>query len=523
MYRIYEQREIIKESHRRSEDYGIERERVLPKKVIAEEELRETIRKNKALINIAQPFIDMLYQVLEGSGFILLLTDREGCILSITGDKGVLEEAKALDMIVGAYMNEASIGTNAMGIAIKEDSPIQISAKEHFITVYHKWTCSAAPIHDTLGNIIGTLNLTGESYRVHPHTLGLVVAAVNYIDTRIKMEQENRNYQEGKGVIGARYTLEDFIGESPEIIKLKSYVKRIAPSPSTVLIQGESGTGKEILAQSIHNLSNRKNKSFVAINCGAIPENLIESELFGYEEGAFSGGRRGGKVGKFQLASGGTLFLDEIGEMPLNMQVNLLRVLQEGLVNPVGSNKYIPIDVRIIAATNKDLKKQVERGCFREDLYYRLSVLPVYIPPLRERKEDIKLLVDRFIRRKAIKLGIKAKSLDPNVYIELSKNSWKGNVRELENFIEKTLNLEGQLEEAYPYPKALVYDETDEFNEDSPEDKIPKLWEMERELIRRALKKHKGNISKVAKDLSIGRNTLYSKIKKYQIELGKEE
>ncbi|MGM9974742.1 MAG: sigma-54-dependent Fis family transcriptional regulator [Clostridiaceae bacterium] len=523
MYRIYEQREIIKESHKRSEDLGIERERVLPKKVIAEEELREILRKNKTLINIAQPFIDMLYQVLEGSGFILLLTDREGCILSITGDKEVLEEAKALDMIVGAYMNEASIGTNAMGIAIKEDSPIQISAKEHFITVYHRWTCSAAPIHDTQGNIIGTLNLTGESYRVHPHTLGLVVAAVNYIDTRMKMEQENRAYKAGKGVLGARYTLEDFIGESSEIVKLKAYVERIASSSSTVLIQGESGTGKEILSQAIHNLSPRKNKSFVAINCGAIPENLIESELFGYEEGAFSGGRRGGKIGKFQLANGGTLFLDEIGEMPLNMQVNLLRVLQEGIINPVGSNKYIPVDVRIIAATNKDLKKKVQQGSFREDLYYRLSVLPVYVPPLRERKEDIKLLVDSFIRRKAKKLGIKEFSLEPNVYVELSKNSWKGNVRELENFIEKTLNLEGKLEEAYPNTIAPIYEKADIIKGGYQEDRIPKLWEMERQLICRALTKHHGNISKVAKDLGIGRNTLYSKIKKYKIDQAKEE
>ena len=209
--------------------------------------------------------------------------------------------------------------------------------------------------------------------------------------------------------------------------------------------------------------------------------------------------------------------------MPLNMQVNLLRVLQEGVINPVGSNKYIPIDVRIIAATNKDLKRQVQQGSFREDLYYRLSVIPVFVPPLRERKEDIKLLVDSFIRRKAKKLGIKEFPLEPNVYVELSKNSWKGNVRELENFIEKTLNLEGKLEEAYPNTIAPIYEKADTIKGGYQEDRIPKLWEMERQLICRALTKYHGNISKVAKDLGIGRNTLYSKIKKYKIDQEKEE
>ncbi|WDC85701.1 sigma 54-interacting transcriptional regulator [Caloramator sp. mosi_1] len=162
-------------------------------------------------------------------------------------------------------------------------------------------------------------------------------------------------------------------------------------SPSTILITGESGTGKEILAQAIHNNSNRRDFGFVAINCGAIPPNLIESELFGYDEGAFTGAKRGGNPGKFELANGGTLFLDEIGEMPLDMQVKLLRVLQEGCITRIGGNKYIDVDVRIIAATNKNLLQEVKEGRFREDLYYRISVIPIVLPPLRERKEDIPL------------------------------------------------------------------------------------------------------------------------------------
>ena len=181
--------------------------------------------------------------------------------------------------------------------------------------------------------------------------------------------------------MSAAYTFGDIIGESQNIVKLKAQAKSISDSPSTVLIQGESGTGKELIAQAIHNNSSRRNSSFVAINCGAIPKSLIESELFGYEEGAFTGAKRGGHPGKFELANGGTLFLDEIGEMPLDMQVSLLRVLQEGCVTRLGGNKCTLTDVRIVAATNKDLKKEIERGTFRDDLYYRLSVIPIHVPP----------------------------------------------------------------------------------------------------------------------------------------------
>ena len=637
MYNKEKQQEIIKKSHERSKSYGIDKERVIPEKVLRGRAVTDTLKNNEDLIRIAKPFIYILYETLKGSGFMLLLTDKEGCILSIIGDKEVLDEAMALDMVVGAYMNEDSMGTNAMGTAIKEDSPIQISAKEHFITAYHRWTCSAAPIHSIKGEIIGTFNLTGESHRVHPHTLGLAVAAVKYIENQIKMEytqkrlKEAYNYmntimnsldigivaldREGKidslnkdactilgykrqellgskaerflptwrdviarlrvGVsildeeatlrlkegsklynitvhgiflesreyigsvilikdmkrvislvnkysgMNARYTIEDFIGNSPEIMKLKSYIKRIADSPSTVLIQGESGTGKEILAQAIHNYSHRRSGGFVAINCGAISKSLIESELFGYEEGAFTGAKKGGMAGKFELANGGTLFLDEIGEMPLNKQVNLLRVLQEGMVTRVGGTRYIPVDARIIAATNKDLKEEVLRGNFREDLYYRLSVIPINIPPLRMRKEDIKLLVEHFLELKAGKLGIDVPVLSPEEYNELMNHPWKGNVRELENFIEKALNLDRNPE------LKLKVDDEERVNEAAltkeeyrvNEERITPLELMEKEHIIKALRVYEGNITKASKALGIGRNTLYNKIDKYNINL----
>lgn len=627
---------MIKNSHERSRGYGIEKERITPKKILEGSEVSTALKKSKKLMDIASPFMQMLYNLLQDSGFILLLTDKDGCILNIIGDNSIVEAAKGLNMIIGAYMDEGSIGTNAMGTAIKEDSPIQISAKEHFITAYHRWTCSAAPIHDTDDNIIGTLNLTGGSHLVHPHTLGMVVAAVKFIENQFRVHatqkklKEAYNYmntimdsissliiaidkegminsindeacktlniskkfmlnssieniikhwkelfkslEEGieiqdeeihflvKGArkrynmnaypilsdegnmvgavillkdienvmklvnkysgMNARYTFEDFIGESYEIKRIKEYAKNIADSPSTILIEGESGTGKEVLAQSIHNYSHRKNFGFVAINCGAISKNLIESELFGYEEGAFTGAKKGGQPGKFELANGGTLFLDEIGEMPLEMQVNLLRVLQEGVVTRVGGNKYISVNVRIIAATNKDLRKEVARGTFRQDLYYRLSVIPIIIPPLRERKEDIKLLIQHFLKAKSEKLNKVIPKISQENYSMMINSPWEGNVRELENFIEKALNLEGSMEFDFSIKEEqgeLITVNNEHNIPGEEEESVIPLWEVEKKAIIYALNKYEGNISKASEMLCIGRNTLYNKIRKYNI------
>lgn len=634
LYDKKKKEEIIKNSHQRSKVYGIEKERTFSKKILMGNEVSSALDKNKELIEVAFEFINMLYDFLDTSGFIIFLTDNEGCILNIIGDKKIIESAKRLDMVVGTYMDEKNIGTNAMGTAIKEDAPIQISEKEHFINVYHRWTCSAAPIHNTNGKIIGTLNLTGNSELVHPHTLGLVVAAVKSIENQLKVESSkrrlteayqymnvimnsissgiiavdkegivnsindeacimlnlNRNeiinnsiesmfynwehyfrilkdnkrfedeeislningvrkgynisiypiYYEDKKLQGmvillkdiqnvfnlvnkytgmkARYTFEDFIGESIEVKKIKEYAKGVANSPSTVLIEGESGTGKEVLAQAIHNYSNRRNRGFVAINCGAISKNLIESELFGYDDGAFTGAKKGGKLGKFELAKGGTLFLDEIGEMPMDMQVNLLRVLQEGVITRVGGNKYINVDARIIAATNKDLRKEVARGTFRQDLYYRLSVIPIIIPPLRERRDDILLLIEHFLKIKSKRLNKSIPAISKKDYNKLLNYNFEGNVRELENFIEKIVNFNGNVD--YDFigngPDINYEVSIDKVNL-IEEDYLCSLEELEKNAIICCLKKFDGNITKVSSVLNIGRNTLYRKIKKYNI------
>ncbi|MEY8001089.1 sigma-54-dependent Fis family transcriptional regulator [Clostridium sp. Mt-5] len=311
----------------------------------------------------------------------------------------------------------------------------------------------------------------------------------------------------------AYYTFDKILGEDENFIKVIEYSKKISGSKSTILIIGESGTGKELFAQSIHNYSSRSEGPFIALNCGAIPEQLMESELFGYEEGSFTGAKKGGNPGKFELADGGTIMLDEIGEMPLDMQTKLLRVVQEGVITKIGSSRSIPIDVRIIAVTNKDLKKEVELGRFRKDLYYRLNVLPIYLPPLRERKSDIILLVKHFMSSISKKLGKKDFIISEEYLRKMIKYDWPGNIRELKNVVELIVN-SGGIPANY-------------FGEEECDDKIIldindeclKLDYIEKLHLAKVLRRFKGNITHSADALGIRRNTLYNKIKKYNISM----
>lgn len=311
---------------------------------------------------------------------------------------------------------------------------------------------------------------------------------------------------------------EDIIGSSNEINTVKDYSKKIANGRSTVLIQGESGTGKELFARAIHYESDRRNRPFVAINCSAIPENLIESELFGYEEGAFTGARKGGKIGKFELANKGTIFLDEIGDMPLNLQTKLLRVLQGNTIDRVGGNTSIPVDVRIIAASNKYLEEKVREKEFREDLFYRLNVIPIHLPPLRARLEDIEILAHAFLQKFNQKLDRFIKGIDPSV-IELFKNyKWSGNVRELENVIEYAVNMAADsIIKVGDLPRRLK--ENEALQEALRPDVLTPIKELERIEIEKALKMFGDNnegIEKTAEVLGISRATIYRKIKSYE-------
>ncbi|MBO0996684.1 sigma 54-interacting transcriptional regulator [Bacillus sp. SD075] len=332
---------------------------------------------------------------------------------------------------------------------------------------------------------------------------------------------EIRNLAE-KATEEQKKPFDQIIGVSPSILEVKEYAFKVSQSNSTVLIQGESGTGKEEFAKAIHKASMRKEEPFITVNCGAIPENLLESELFGYEKGAFTGANNKGKLGKFELANKGSIFLDEIGEMPQLLQVKLLRVLQEREIEHLGGTHPIPVDVRIIAATNKDLQEMVSMGDFREDLYFRLNVIPITIPPLRSRKEDILALSDHFITKFNELFQANVLGMEIGVKELMINYPWKGNVRELKNFIEYLFNFITNgwitMEEA----EALIHRKLS-INKQS----IPRatssfsLVEMEKEMIKKAINfvhYHNLNIEDASDLLGIGRATLFRKIKKYQID-----
>lgn len=629
-----DQKDHIRRSHERCRQYGVEHQRIYSKRILQQNELFEKLETKRELILAAVPYMNHLYGFVKGSDFFVILTDEEGCILTVMGDEGILTEAFAYKMVPGAYMDEQNIGTNAMGTCLAEGKPLQVSGDEHYIARYHKWTCSASPIRNNEGKILGVLDITGYSKAVHSHTLGMVVAAVNAVEKMLEtqnyakaLRSEKRFHEKvldaivagivtvdaGGGILTANkgalemfgylgedfkrlgieelvpdwsalkkellvggtvmerdmpvrakknklqmnvsiypireeadsirhyilvfkevrkqrkladklmgrhaiYTFDKIIGRDPNFLRVVDFAKKVANSRSNVLITGESGTGKELFAQSIHNYSERKGEHFVAINCGAIPETLIESELFGYEEGAFTGAKANGHPGKFEVADGGTIFLDEIGEMPLDMQTRLLRVIEEGTVSRIGGLREIVVDVRVIAATNKDLQAEVEKGRFRKDLFYRLNVLPVQLPPLRERPEDIPLFVEYFMERISKKLNKRMVDISIQVMDTLMDYAWPGNVRELENFIELAVNTEAlpRWTQTWtpPTSKESIFKDQSMAEEEPP---LLSLEELERHHIEMVYQCCHGNVSRAAKALGIGRNTLYRKLEGFGI------
>jgi len=324
------------------------------------------------------------------------------------------------------------------------------------------------------------------------------------------------------------------VGESAQTQQIRELIKRVAPTTGSVLIAGENGTGKELVAQSIHALSPRFNKPFVAVNCAAIPEELIESELFGHEKGSFTGAT-GLRRGKFDLANGGTLFLDEIGDMSLRTQAKILRILQEQKFERVGGTQTISADVRVVAATNKDLKQEIQRGAFREDLFYRLNVIPFAIPPLRERKDDTMLLARHFLKEFALTHGKGIRELTPEALNVLTAYSWPGNVRELRNLIERVVILTSESEDARPVLAATLLEHLgddagslrnegtvcgsrDEHMSVTAKNLRDARQEFEKEFIVRTLKENEWNITKAAAVLGIERSHLHKKIKSFGIE-----
>ncbi|MEW6665365.1 MAG: sigma-54-dependent Fis family transcriptional regulator [Thermodesulfobacteriota bacterium] len=589
-------------------------------------ELDRLLRRNRDLIQFSKPMLDMIEISVRDTGFIVTLAERSGCVLLVSGDKEILEMAMQNYYQPGCLRSVERAGTNAIGLCLMEGRPIQITGAEHYNIHHHPWTCSSAPIRDGQANIIGAITLSGRSKGRHKHTLALVTAAAETIESQLRerklteeklrlnsmlslvfdaisggviavdtnlrmthinkraaemlgvdaeevtgkdLEQEfrpddallhafkTRNYftgveigfsgpnghrsflcsmdairdSSGHGIgaiinlagkrhvisiakrIGgnyAKYRFADIKGRDPEILRQVDLARIAAKTNSRVLIVGESGTGKELFAQAIHNESSRRNEPFVALSCATIPRDLIESELFGYRGGAFTGARREGQVGKFELANRGTLFLDEVNGLPLDLQAKLLRVLQQNEILRLGDTRPIEIDVRVLAASNCDLMAEVENGGFRKDLYYRLNVVEIFIPPLRSRMKDVELLIDHVMKRLSREMGIPKPRISADALETLKGYHWPGNVRELENCIERALLLaQGQTIQKIHIPERTFkrsYPSSDSFDS---------LHNTFRKAVESALDECGGNVSRAARQLQIARSTLYRKMREF--------
>lgn len=627
----------ILSSWKRSKERGLDAYEYKPV-VISQEELKEKLEENRLLIEICMLLVNDYISSIKGTGFRVDIVDPDLVIIKQFGEEENIKIANDQGTFPGVYRKEEFVGANAPCLAAILGKPVQLVGPEHYKAPLQYWTCSAVPLFDKEGCLLGIVSLSGHYSKAHEHTLGMAIAlgkAIEfcYYQNQIREEKElNTKYIEGiintiadgiiatdnngvikmfnktagelfgvtpqkligrdirkifdgkssiintintgkgywdselifmkekertivigniipikntennsdkrngalaifksmknvrgfvKNVAGLKafFTFDDLIGNSPEFVQVKSLALQAAKLPSYILLQGESGTGKELFAQAIHNASNSCDGPFVAINCGAIPVDIIESELFGYEEGSFTGAKKGGQPGKLQLAEGGTLFLDEINSMPLNLQVKLLRVLQNKTFMRVGGIEEIQFRARVISASNKDLWEEVHKGSFREDLFYRLNVIVISLPPLRERKEDIVTLINYFTQKLSKRLNIdfhiSKKAVEP-----LLAYDWPGNVRELENVIERSAVLafsrgsrmvEEQDLENYPGFKTALPRFT-------CEELMGTLDTVEKDVIIKVLEIVNGNKSKAAKVLGITRKTLYKKIKKYSQE-----
>lgn len=453
---------------------------------------KQLVAKNKCESAIVETMTDGVLTV-DKDGFVTFMNQVGAEILCVDKESSI---GKHISDVVDFKPVILDVLKTGKGYIDKEFLLTKKTGEKiHFIK-------SAVPIKDDKGNII------------------------TVVDTFRKIKRVNKMVNELSGSY-ANFSFDDIIGSSIKIQDSISKAKAAAKSMSNVLITGESGTGKELIAHSIHNYSDRKNQPFVSINCGAIPRELLESELFGYEPGSFTGASTKGRMGKFELADGGTIFLDEIGEMPIDMQVKLLRVIQDRRLTRIGGNNVFDLDVRIIAATNKDLFEQCKKGCFREDLYYRINVLHVILPPLRDRKEDISELIMHFMNKLSAKLDKEIYDISPAAMNKIMNYNWPGNIRELENTVERAVNL----------CSGHVIGESDIFIENLKEDinstydermvntdrviisktDIEPLEVIEKRAIERALNISGGNITTTANLLKVTRNTIYNKMKKYNL------
>ena len=450
----------------------------------------------------------------EASSVLLLDKRRKKLVfLAAVGDRSDLIIGEAFDADKGIAGKVVSTGVPQC-VEDVQDSRIfnpEIDAKSSFETR----GLIAAPLvyrGDVLG-VVEVLNPLGDS-RFTSEDVALLQVFANLAATGCRNAQEHETLkQEYHGLQATVRAGEQVIGSSPAFSRVLDLCKRVAGSNATVLLLGETGTGKEVAARRIHSLSPRADRPFVATNCAALPETLLESELFGHEKGAFTGAIAE-KIGRFEMADGGTLFLDEIGDISVPTQIKLLRVLQEREIVRVGGTETITIDARILAATNRDLKKAIAEGTFREDLFYRLNVFPIELPPLRARREDIPALIEHFVRRSARDLGVAEPSVSNDAMVALTSYHWPGNIRELQNVVERTVLLTDSGEVTPEHlPREIVGDDAAALANPTESG----LAGYEKVLIVKALKETDWNQTRAAASLGISRDNLRYRVKKYGI------
>jgi len=392
---------------------------------------------------------------------------------------------------------------------LKEAKSLNPSTEVILITAY-----------GSIDSAVSAMKEGASDYLTKPFSMDELLLIIKRLLRMKQLEEENLSL---KKRVEERYGLEGLVGKSPQMLKIYDLIETVAQTDTTVLVNGENGTGKELVANAIHLQSPRKNGPFIKVNCAALPETLLETELFGHEKGAFTGAIRQRK-GRFELADGGTLFLDEIGDVSPAVQVKLLRVLQERQFERVGGNDTISVDVRMICATQKDLKEEIRKGTFREDLYYRLNVVPIVLPPLRERREDVLLLSDHFISRFSKKMGKEITGLSEEGKALLLKYPFPGNIRELENMLERAIALiKGKIIQPEDLPDEVcgqpssIQDVCKRIRGSKPLASATKLFE--KEYIQSVLEKTKGKKGQAADMLGISRKTLWEKIKELEIEI----
>ena len=619
---------IIQNSHRRSQAYGLRPEIKADYSPLGGSNLSLLIEQNRMLHAHAVPAMETLYQQIVNTHNMVILTDANGVIVHSLGDADFLEKANRVALQPGVTWSEESKGTNAIGTAIAEKTPTLVNADQHYLAANHFLTCSAAPIIDHQGNVVGVLDVSGDQRSFHKHTMALVRMSALMIENQlfssafeesITLHFHSRHefigtlmegiasFTPGGRFISANrsglfqlglsfsalqsHTFSSLFGlpvsalydhyrtASPGLLELCMHngvrvfgraqlrltrgvhmfsdaepsvpappaLHPAAPAPTPrlsglrylntgdpqlqlvidkvnkvlgrdipIMVMGETGTGKELLAQAIHNDSPRAMGPFVAVNCASIPEPLIESELFGYEDGAFTGARKKGAIGKILQANGGTLFLDEIGDMPMSLQARLLRVLQERMVTPLGSAKSIAVNVELICATNHNLRERMAKGLFREDLYYRLNGLVVKLPPLRDRT-DLEVVVKKILSAES---GGAHYNLAPEVLELFQRHKWPGNFRQLTNLLRTAVIMAGD------EPVIGLRHMPDDFLDDvdqqvaaSPAAEASQmvangsnLEEVAHSVILKSLEAHGGNVSATARALGVSRNTIYRKM-----------